>query len=116
MYLSRCPGQDSFSESTATHETGPSFSILLAFPFSYSVEVGTIGGGTTLPAQKAALSIIGCSGSHPVTPGLNADTLARVVAGTVLAGEISLLAALASGDLLKSHMLLNRKKDSDSRH
>ena len=27
------------------------------------------------------------------------------------AGEISLIAALASGDLLRSHMALNRKKD-----
>ncbi len=77
-----------------------------------SVEVGTIGGGTTLAAQGACLGIVGCAGPHPTTPGLNAETFARVVAGTVLCGEISLLAALASGDLLKSHMKLNRKKDA----
>ena len=75
-----------------------------------SIEVGTIGGGTSIHAQKACLEIIGCAGAHPTTPGLNSDTLARIVAATVMAGEISLLAALTSGDLLKSHMALNRKK------
>eukprot|EP00053_Salpingoeca_punica_P015383 m.141524 g.141524 ORF g.141524 m.141524 type:complete len:557 (-) comp16697_c0_seq1:1472-3142(-) len=76
-----------------------------------SVEVGTVGGGTSLPAQKAALAMIGCAGANKEQPGLNADTLARAVAGTVLAGELSLLAALASGHLLESHMRLNRKKE-----
>lgn len=75
-----------------------------------SVEVGTVGGGTTLAAQNACLRMIGCAGANKTTAGLNADHLARTVAGTVLAGEISLIAALASNDLLKSHLALNRKK------
>ena len=77
-----------------------------------SIEVGTVGGGTSLPAQKACLGMIGVAGASKTNPGSNADVLARTVAGTVLAGEISLVAALASGDLLKSHMDLNRKKDT----
>lgn len=77
-----------------------------------SIEVGTIGGGTSLPGQKACLGIIGCAGANREVTGGNADTLARVVAGTVLAGEISLIAALASGDLLKAHMDLGRKAQS----
>jgi hydroxymethylglutaryl-CoA reductase (NADPH) len=76
-----------------------------------SVEVGTVGGGTTLPAQAACLDLIGCAGANKLVVGANADMLSRVVAGAVLAGELSLMAALASGDLLESHMKLNRRKD-----
>lgn len=74
-----------------------------------SIEVGTVGGGTQLPAQAACLEMLGCRGANRASTGANADQLARIVAGTVLAGELSLMAALASGDLLKSHLELNRK-------
>eukprot|EP00051_Salpingoeca_urceolata_P026997 m.479618 g.479618 ORF g.479618 m.479618 type:complete len:578 (+) comp21529_c0_seq1:370-2103(+) len=77
-----------------------------------SIEVGTVGGGTTLPGQKACLELLGCAGANRSATGANADTLARVVAGTVMAGELSLMAALASNDLLKAHMDLNRKQDA----
>lgn len=78
-----------------------------------SIEVGTIGGGTTLPAQSACLEILGLKGSHPTNPGQNAATLARVVAASVLAGELSLMSALTTNDLLNSHMKLNRKPSDD---
>ena len=42
-------------------------------------------------------------------PGANAATLAMVVAGAVLAGELSLIAALSAGHLMRAHMQLNRK-------
>eukprot|EP00056_Hartaetosiga_gracilis_P011290 m.169913 g.169913 ORF g.169913 m.169913 type:complete len:568 (-) comp13484_c3_seq13:221-1924(-) len=74
-----------------------------------SIEVGTVGGGTTLPAQRAALKMIGCQGADRVKSGGNADILANAVASTVLAGEISLIAALTTNDLLKAHIELNRK-------
>jgi hydroxymethylglutaryl-CoA reductase (NADPH) len=77
-----------------------------------SIEVGTVGGGTTLPAQAAALNMLGCQGANREKTGANADTLARVVATTTLAGEISLIAALATNDLLKAHIDLNRKKET----
>lgn len=73
-----------------------------------SIEVGTVGGGTILPAQSAALDMLGLRGAHETTPGENAKQLARIVCGTVLAGELSLLAALAAGHLVKSHLKLNR--------
>eukprot|EP00049_Salpingoeca_infusionum_P014958 m.286924 g.286924 ORF g.286924 m.286924 type:complete len:543 (-) comp15784_c3_seq1:821-2449(-) len=79
-----------------------------------SIEVGTIGGGTSLPAQAAALNLLGCQGANREVTGANADKLAHVVAGTVLAGEISLIAALASNDLLKAHIDLNRKPSASS--
>lgn len=73
-----------------------------------SIEVGTVGGGTRLPAQRACLNMLGISGPHEKQPGQNAAQLARIIAGTVLASELSLMSALAAGHLLASHMRLNR--------
>lgn len=72
------------------------------------LEVGTIGGGTSLSAQHACLEMLGVAGSHPSEPGENASQLAQVIAGTVLAGEISLMSALASNHLVSAHIKLNR--------
>ncbi len=73
------------------------------------IEVGTVGGGTSLPAQAACLELLGLRGAHESEPGGNARQLARIVAATVLAGELSLMAALTTNDLLSSHLKLNRK-------
>lgn len=73
-----------------------------------SIEVGTLGGGTILEPQSAMLDMLGVRGAHPITPGENARLLARVVAATVLAGELSLCSALAAGHLVKAHMAHNR--------
>jgi hydroxymethylglutaryl-CoA reductase (NADPH) len=73
-----------------------------------SIEVGTVGGGTSLPAQAACLEAIGCRGGAS-TPGDNARKLATVVAAATLAGELSLLAALAANTLVQAHMVHNRK-------
>ena len=54
--------------------------------------LGTVGGGTSLPAQSACLKAIGCKGGGE-TPGANAKQLAHVVASATMAGELSLLAA-----------------------
>ena len=75
-----------------------------------SIEVGTVGGGTHLPSQMACLNMIGAAGASKSAPGDNAKQLAKVVGAAVLAGEVSLLAALAAGDLVKSHMKHNRAK------
>jgi hydroxymethylglutaryl-CoA reductase (NADPH) len=73
-----------------------------------SIEVGTIGGGTILEPQSAMLDLLGVRGAHPTSPGDNARQLARVIAAGVLAGELSLNAALAAGHLVKAHMAHNR--------
>jgi hydroxymethylglutaryl-CoA reductase (NADPH) len=70
--------------------------------------VGTVGGGTHLAAQAACLDLLGVKGASVESPGANARRLATVVAGTVLAGELSLMSALAAGQLVKSHMKYNR--------
>ncbi|QIJ32892.1 hydroxymethylglutaryl-CoA reductase (NADPH) [Acidianus sulfidivorans JP7] len=72
-----------------------------------SLEVGTIGGGTRLPTQREALSILGVAGSgNPV--GSNAKKFAEIIAATVLAGELNLLAALSNKELGKAHKALGR--------
>ena len=71
--------------------------------------VGTIGGGTVLEPQGAMLDLLGVRGPHATAPGTNARQLARIVACAVLAGELSLCAALAAGHLVQSHMAHNRK-------
>ncbi|MCO5564946.1 hypothetical protein L7F22_018616 [Adiantum nelumboides] len=77
-----------------------------------SLEVGTIGGGTQLPSQAACLKLLGVEGANADLPGANAQKLARIVAGTVLAGELSLMSALAAGHLVRSHMRYNRSSRS----
>jgi hydroxymethylglutaryl-CoA reductase (NADPH) len=54
------------------------------------------------------LDLLGVRGAHPTTPGDNARQLARVIAAGVLAGELSLNAALCAGHLVKAHMAHNR--------
>ncbi|KAM8828107.1 3-hydroxy-3-methylglutaryl-coenzyme A reductase-like isoform 2-T3 [Spinachia spinachia] len=101
-----------------------------------SIELGTVGGGTNLAPQQACLQVLGgdvmavndagfdqyrrvtrlpfkmlgVQGSSCGEPGHNARQLARVVCATVLAGELSLMAALAAGHLVKSHMVHNRSQ------
>ncbi|KAK8636623.1 hypothetical protein V6N13_124365 [Hibiscus sabdariffa] len=73
-----------------------------------SIEVGTVGGGTQLASQSACLNLLGVKGASKESAGANSRALATIVAGAVLAGELSLMSALAAGQLVKSHMKYNR--------
>ncbi|TDL24375.1 hypothetical protein BD410DRAFT_854619 [Rickenella mellea] len=75
-----------------------------------SIEVGTVGGGTVLKPQQAVLDMLGIRGAHPRQPGHHAQRLARIVASSVMAGELSLLSALAAGHLVKAHLKHNRSQ------
>jgi len=79
------------------------------------MQVGTVGGGTQLASQSACLDLLGVKGANRDSPGSNARLLATVVAGGVLAGELSLLSALAAGQLVKSHMKYNRSSKDMSK-
>jgi hydroxymethylglutaryl-CoA reductase (NADPH) len=59
--------------------------------------VGTVGGGTGLPSQKACLDIVGLGGAG------NARAFAEVCAGLVLAGELSITAALSAHQFTRAH-------------
>lgn len=73
-----------------------------------SLEVGTVGGGTVLPGQSTCLEVLGVRGAHQTHPAENSKQLARIICATVMAGEVSLMAALVNSDLVKSHMKHNR--------
>ena len=72
-----------------------------------SLEVGTVGGGTKLGTQAEALDVLGLRGGGDPA-GSNADALAEIIAVGALAGELSLLAALASRHLSSAHEDLGR--------
>ncbi len=72
-----------------------------------SLELGTVGGGTDLATQSAALDLLGLGGGGD-PPGSNADALAEVVAAGALAGELSLVAAFCSRHLAGAHEELGR--------
>jgi hydroxymethylglutaryl-CoA reductase (NADPH) len=62
-----------------------------------SLTVGTVGGGTGLGTGKECLQLMGVYG-----PG-GALKLAEIAAATLLAGEISIASAIASGEFVKAH-------------
>jgi hydroxymethylglutaryl-CoA reductase (NADPH) len=67
--------------------------------------VGTVGGGTGLPTQKACLELLGCAGSG------RANAFAEVCGALVLAGEVSIIAALAAGQFARAHQKLARARE-----
>ncbi|KAI7749124.1 hypothetical protein M8C21_029139, partial [Ambrosia artemisiifolia] len=72
-----------------------------------SIEVGTVGGGTHLDSQSACLNLLGVKGANEESAGSNARQLAKVVAGVVLAGELSLMSAIAAGQLVKTEQFIH---------
>jgi hydroxymethylglutaryl-CoA reductase (NADPH) len=73
-----------------------------------NILVGSVGGGTKLPSQGAALRMMGLQG-----PG-KAAALAEVVAALCLAGEISIIGAIAAGHFSRAHLKLARGKRAAS--
>jgi hydroxymethylglutaryl-CoA reductase (NADPH) len=69
-----------------------------------SLIVATHGGGTNLATQRECLEILGCSGKGKV------KKLAEIVAGVVLAGELSLASAISSLDWVSSHEQYGRNR------
>ena len=95
-------------------DDGVSLQVSVTMP---SIEVGTVGGGTHLPAQAGCLDICGVRGAardKNSAPGDHSRKLAQIVGGAVLAGELSLMAALAANHLVRSHMQHNRKPQTSA--
>jgi hydroxymethylglutaryl-CoA reductase (NADPH) len=74
-----------------------------------ALTVATIGGGTGLATQREALDIMGCYGAG------KAKKLAEIVAAAVLGGEISMGAAMASGEFVAAHEQYGRNRPSEAR-
>lgn len=64
--------------------------------------VGTVGGGTALPSQRACLDLLGLPQEG------SARALAEVCAALSLAGELSIVGALVAGDFAAAHQRLAR--------
>ena len=69
-----------------------------------SLIVATHGGGTGLATQNESLRMLGCVGRGTV------NKFAEIVAGVVLAGELSLGAAISSSDWVSSHEQYGRNR------
>jgi hydroxymethylglutaryl-CoA reductase (NADPH) len=65
--------------------------------------VGTVGGGTYLPTARECLSMLGCNGAG------FAKKLAEICSAVVLAGELALVGAMASGQFASAHATGGRK-------
>lgn len=85
------------TELTATGDLYVSFTIP-------SLIIGTVGGGTGLATQRECLEMLGCRGDG------KARKLAEIVAGVVLAGELSLASAISSLDWVSSHEQYGRNR------
>lgn len=80
---------------------------VVASVFLPDVPLAAIGGGTGLATQSEALAILGVE-PDASRPGAAVMRLAEILGATVLAGELSLLAALTSRDLARAHERLGR--------
>ncbi|AHG91832.1 hydroxymethylglutaryl-coenzyme A reductase [Gemmatirosa kalamazoonensis] len=69
-----------------------------------SLIVATHGGGTKLPTQQECLRVLGCATRGTV------NKLAEIIAGVVLAGELSLASAISSSDWVSSHERYGRNR------
>lgn len=64
--------------------------------------VGTVGGGTRLPTARESLRLMGCEGAD------SAARFAEICAAMILGGELSIVAALCSGDFARAHAAFGR--------
>jgi hydroxymethylglutaryl-CoA reductase (NADPH) len=78
--------------------------------FIPDLPLGAVGGGTRLDTQREALEILGIA-PDPARPGHAVQRLAEIVAGAVLAGELSLMASFTSHDLASAHERLGRGEE-----
>ncbi len=69
-----------------------------------SLQIGVLGGGTELPCQRDALTLMDCGRKEEG----DAKKFAEIAATAVLAGEISLIAAIGTGTLGSAHKKLAR--------
>jgi hydroxymethylglutaryl-CoA reductase (NADPH) len=72
-----------------------------------SLTVATVGGGTALGTSRECLALLGCAGSG------NAARLAEIAGAMVLAGELSMAAAIASGEFVRAHEEYGRNRPAE---
>ncbi len=80
---------------------------VVASVYMPDLPLGAVGGGTALDTQAEALALLGIE-LDASEPGAAVTRLAEILGATVLAGELSLLAAFTSSDLARAHEQLGR--------
>jgi hydroxymethylglutaryl-CoA reductase (NADPH) len=73
-----------------------------------ALTVATVGGGTGLGTARECLEMLGCAGQG------GAPKLAEIAAATLLAGELSMGAAIASGEFVNAHEEYGRNRPTES--
>jgi hydroxymethylglutaryl-CoA reductase (NADPH) len=73
-----------------------------------ALTVGTVGGGTGLGTGRECLALLGCAGAG------KARKFAEVVAAALLAGEVSMGAAVASGEFVAAHEAYGRNRPGEA--
>ncbi|MEM7051737.1 MAG: hydroxymethylglutaryl-CoA reductase [Acidobacteriota bacterium] len=74
-----------------------------------SLTLGTVGGGTGSGTARECLEMLGCAGTG------GARKLAEITAATVLAGDLSMAGAIASGEFVQAHEAYGRNRPPESR-
>jgi hydroxymethylglutaryl-CoA reductase (NADPH) len=69
-----------------------------------SLLVGTVGGGALQGTARECLAILDCEGDG------RADRLAEILGATVLAGDLSLMAAFCAHEFVEAHERLGRNR------
>lgn len=73
-----------------------------------SLTVATVGGGTALGTSRECLQMLGCAGAG------HALKFAEIVAAAVLGGELSMAAAIGSGEFVSAHETYGRNRPGDA--
>lgn len=101
-----CVAENAVAISQAFPAENEGLTCRMTFP---SLTVGTVGGGTRLPAQRRNLEMVGCAeGEHA------SRKLAEIIAAASAALEFSLLAAVVSGTFAQAHANYGRTKKADN--
>lgn len=91
------------SAATGYQEVTPAGDLYVSITLP-SLIVATHGGGTHLGTQRECLEVMGCYGEGKV------HTLAEIVAGVALAGELSLAAAICTKEWVTAHEKFGRNR------
>jgi hydroxymethylglutaryl-CoA reductase (NADPH) len=73
-----------------------------------SLTVGTVGGGTGWGTARECLSVLSCEGPN------HATKFAEIIAATLLAGELSIGAAIITGEFVGAHEMLGRNRPNQT--
>jgi hydroxymethylglutaryl-CoA reductase (NADPH) len=71
--------------------------------------VGTVGGGTGQGTARECLELLGCTGDG------SANVFAEILAATVLAGDLSLMASFCAHEFVDAHERLGRNRPQSGR-